>query len=225
MPGEKGPQRPLLGGEFKTARDPLRTLPHLAKLGPVTRSASKMFQAVTAAIERRPEHMQILRHVAALGLADGWVGAGFVRNAIWDDLHRYDDLTPLADVDVVYFDTRDTSPEHDEHYEAMLFAAAPSVPWSVKNQARMHVRNGDAPYLSTADALMRWPETCTAVAARLELGAVQVLAPLGLHDLFDLVVRPTPHFETKLRIYRSRVAAKDWTERWPGLRIDQIGPS
>nr|WP_255524604.1 nucleotidyltransferase family protein [Alicyclobacillus sp. SO9] len=28
-----------------------------------------------------------------------------------------------------------------------------SVPWSVKNQARMHIKNGHNPYTSTADGL------------------------------------------------------------------------
>lgn len=167
--------------------------------------------------------MRILRQVAALELPDGWVGAGFVRNAIWDDLHQHAQPTPLTDVDVVYFCPARTDPARDQRYEAALRATAPDVPWSVKNQARMHLRNGDPPYAGTGEALSCWPETCTAVAVRLNHDAVEALAPLGLHDLFDLVVRPTPHFQAKLEVYRARLAGKAWPERWPGLRLEQIG--
>lgn len=177
-------------------------------------------RTVVAAIERRPEHVRILSTVAALELPDGWVGAGFVRNAVWDDLHQHGRPTPLADVDVVYFDTTAPHSEFDERYEATLRACAPDVAWSVKNQARMHIRNRDQPYESTAHALTCWPETCTAVAARLGPSGIEILAPLGLRDLTQLVVRPTAHFRGKLNLYRDRVNAKNWRERWPRLRID-----
>lgn len=179
-------------------------------------------RAVAAAIERRPEHLRILSNVAALGLPDGWVGAGFVRNAVWDDFHQYRRPTPLADVDVVYFDAAAPHLESDQRYEAMLRACAPDVPWSVKNQARMHLRNRDQPYESTAHALTCWPETCTAVAARLGPAGLEILAPLGLRDLIQLVVRPTAHFRTKLDLYRERVNAKNWPERWPRLHIEAV---
>ncbi len=175
-----------------------------------------------AAIERRPHHLRILRHVESLHLPDCWVGAGFVRNAIWDDLHEHPESTALADVDVVYFDKTEMSQATDEHLQAALTFLAPDVPWSLKNQARMHLRNGDEPYESTAQAIARWPETCTAVAVRLSNDHIEVLAPLGLLDLFDLVIRPTPHFMAKLEIYRSRVLAKQWSKRWPRLRFESL---
>jgi hypothetical protein len=177
---------------------------------------------VVNAIERRPEHLEILRKVASISLPDSWVGAGFVRNAVWDDLHEYGHATPLADVDVVYFDAMATHPASDEHHEAKLRANAPNVPWSVKNQARMHLRNGDQVYESTAHALRCWPETCTALAARLGRNGVEILAPFGLRDLVQLVVRPTAHFAAKPDIYRERVNAKNWRERWPQLRIEAL---
>lgn len=179
-------------------------------------------QAVVAAMARRPGHMGVLRRLASLGLPDGWAAAGFVRNAVWDDLHEHPGSTPLADVDVIYFDRVNVSRDAEHAYQAKLMDAAPDIPWSVKNQARMHLRNGDAPYHSTAQALTAWPETCTAVAVRLRDQTVEVLAPLGLGDLFEMVVRPTPRFRSKLEIYRARVAAKSWERRWPGLRLEHM---
>jgi hypothetical protein len=84
----------------------------------------------------------------------------------------------------------------------------------------MHIRNHDPPYRNTCDALSFWCETPTAVAARLAEGRIQLIAPFGVGDLLGLVVRPTPHFTTKLGIYRERIRAKDWVSNWPKLRID-----
>jgi hypothetical protein len=42
---------------------------------------------IAAFIARQPPMMRVLRAVAAQRLPDGWVGAGFIRNAVWDALH------------------------------------------------------------------------------------------------------------------------------------------
>jgi hypothetical protein len=64
-----------------------------------------------------------------------------------------------------------------------------------------------------------WPETATAIAARRhESGACVIAAPLGLDDLFNLVLRPTSRFrEDKRAIYEERIRSKSWCESWPLL--------
>lgn len=91
----------------------------------------------------------------------------------------------------------------------------------MKNQARMHQRNGNLPYLSTENALLYWPETATAIAVRIgETNFLEIIAPYGLDDLFELRLRPTPPFEReKLNIFRQRVARKGWMERYPKLQF------
>ena len=169
------------------------------------------------------ERMRLLRIAQALGLPDCWIGAGFVRNAAWDHLHGYSPSLSMGDVDVVWFDGTRASPDGDRALEARLISIEPAVEWSVANQARMHARNGDAPYASTEDALQHWPETATAVAVRLADDGLQILAPFGLDDLFALVVRPTPSFAAdRLAIVRMRVGEKRWLERWPRLRLASI---
>jgi hypothetical protein len=97
----------------------------------------------------------------------------------------------------------------------------PGVHWSVKNQSLMHVRNDDPPYTSAVDAMRFWPETATAVAVRhTGQGPVEVAAPFGLDDLFDLIVRPTPRFTAaKREIYLDRVRTKQWLRIWPRLTL------
>ena len=44
----------------------------------------------------------------------------------------------------------------------------PTIPWSVKNQARMHIANNIPPYSSAVDAISKFPETATALGVKLD---------------------------------------------------------
>ena len=156
-----------------------------------------------------PLRLRVLHLVRDLNLPDCWVAAGFVRSAVWDHLHQRHTAIQAADIDVIWFDA--SAPKAmDSSIEIKLCRADNTLDWSVKNQAHMHVRNGDALYTSATEAMMHWPETATAVAVRLnKKGALEVAAPFGLDDLFGLVVRPTPTFEKKKRhIYLKRAQTK-----------------
>lgn len=179
-------------------------------------------RTIKALLLADPPRWSVLGRVQSLGLPDCWVGAGFVRNAVWDSLHGFPASRPVGDIDVLWFDPDRVAPSVDDQLEAELRALDPAIGWSVKNQARMHVRNGDAPYISTADAMRYWPETATAVAARrTESGGCEITAPFGLDDLFALIVRPTPRFlGEKHRAYLKRVDAKGWRSSWPRLRME-----
>lgn len=164
-----------------------------------------------------PDRMAVLHAVRALKLNDGWVGAGFVRDAVWDYLHGYALHAVSGDVDVVWFDSDRCTPEHDSYLEERLRQQLPSLDWSVKNQARMHLRNGDNPYLSTEHALLNWPETATAVAVRLgdnhriEITAYRHKAMDG--TLFQATALSTPVTVTLYdpqRVLKYRTASRAW---------------
>lgn len=178
---------------------------------------------VIAFVEGQPGMTELLRAVAELGLPDAWIGAGFLRNPVWDALHgRAPDVDGLTDVDVVFFDADDVRTERERDIEAALSVRRPGVAWSARNQARMHLRNADAPYRDTEDGVRRWPETATALAARVKEGHVELLAPHGVEDLVGLVLRPTPTTAAqprRLEAYRQRVRAKGWVQRWPRLTV------
>jgi hypothetical protein len=167
--------------------------------------------------------MRLLKAVSELSLPDAWIGAGFVRNLVWDALHGYSAPTPLEDVDVIYFDPLQTDRSVELELETRLLNQDPNVNWQVRNQARMHVKNRDIPYTSSSHAISHWPETATAIAARLRTDSgVELLAPLGIEDLLNLRVRPTPHFEVsgKRALYQTRVQQKNWQKSWPKLKIE-----
>ena len=177
-------------------------------------------------IKHNPRMMRCLAVLAAHGPAGAWIGAGFVRNAVWDHLSGQNtEATPLADLDVVFHDPVNATAEQDAAFEVALRIAAPDLPWSVRNQARMHERNGHRPYRDVADALAHWPETATAIAARLRPKGVEILAPFGVADVLGMILRPTPAFRTKPEVVSARMEAKGWRRRWPKLRVIGLGDS
>lgn len=162
--------------------------------------------------------LSALGKVRRLNLPQGYIAAGFIRNFVWDVKHGYDQRTPLNDIDVVYYDPLDMRESTEKGYERLLREIDPSLPWSVKNEARMHIRNHDKPYQSVEDALKYWAETPTAVGVRLDDDELSIVAPFGLDDLFDLVLREGPYVADK-DAFRRRYTEKKWLEIWPKLSI------
>jgi hypothetical protein len=169
--------------------------------------------------------MGILEAVQSVDPPDWLVGAGVIRNLVWNRLHGYPDAAHLKDVDVAFFDAGDLSPERDEAVEADLLARRPDVPWEAKNQAAVHLwyerKFGYAvpPLLSSEDGIANNPETVTSVAVRLlPDGGLYIVAPLGLDDLFGLVLRRNPRRVTRER-FRERIVEKRIYERWPMVEV------
>ena len=180
---------------------------------------SSRTQALKALILRSAQIMQILQALRQTN-PDLYLGGGLVRNLVWDYLHDFKNPTPVDDVDVIYFNQLSATKEHDVQFEIRLRTAIPNLQWSVKNQARMHVGNGDAMYIGVEDAVSKWPETATAIAVRLsQPGELELIAPHGLADLFRLLVRPTPHFARQPQRILDRVATKRWKTTWPKLEV------
>lgn len=163
--------------------------------------------------------MRALFAAANLDLPDWCLAAGFVRNLVWDKIHGFSPATVLNDIDLIYFDPEDTSESKDRKLEQQL-AGVLDVPWSVKNQARMHKRNCDRPYTSSSDAMSYWVEVETAVGAALDSsGDILLVSPFGLDALFNFTVtinakRPKP------QDFEDRVTSKRWLEIWPRLVVN-----
>ncbi len=175
-------------------------------------------------IQTSPYHMAALRAVRSLGNDQQyWIAAGFVRNHIWDVVHDYENVTPLNDIDVIYYDAVNQNEAFEKAQEQSLSAQIPGLPWSVKNQARMHVKNGDDPYDSIEAALEHWCETVTPIGVRLDAtDRLHLLAPLGVDDLLALRCHATPFAKSKpakLHDYRSRMQDKAWWTIWPRVKV------
>ncbi|MGJ8525505.1 hypothetical protein LMG33818_001233 [Halomonadaceae bacterium LMG 33818] len=180
--------------------------------------------------------LQIMKTVAQLNLPQGCVAAGFVRNLIWDHLHGYKTATPLDDIDVIYFDPNATESERDIHYEVQLKQLLPAR-WSVKNQARMHMRNHHSPYVSTADAMRHWVEVETAAGAywqpleeeagntghsSIRQGDIEIVAPFGLTANFAGSITFNTVAPNRIA-FKERMSRKRWKTLWPELIIKHDG--
>ena len=188
-------------------------------LGCDNQAAERLSELITS----DPFTMRVLAAVRAMQLPDWAIGAGFVRNIVWDHLQGLRRRTSLPDIDVLYFDPQIQAPIQDQIIERQLTADFPDLPWSVRNQARMHTRNGDQPYASTLDAMRYWLEKPTAVAVRLDdAWKLEVLAPFGLGCLFDMRGEPTPSGLRKYDQYIARMRAKAWSDTWPKVRVQGL---
>ncbi|MBP3950246.1 nucleotidyltransferase family protein [Bacillus suaedae] len=181
---------------------------------------------ITTLIEEDKWMMEILNATKSLNLPDWWVCAGFVRSKIWDVLHEFSVRTPIPDIDVIYFDAADLGELAEKKLEDQLRTLLPNIPWSVKNEARMHLRNNVEPYSSSVDAMSKFPETATALGVKLdERNKVILAAPCGISDAVHLEVKPTPYFRNNQNlapIYNERILKKNWQARWNKLRIHEL---
>lgn len=180
-------------------------------------------QTIISIINEDQWMMDILRAAKTLNLPDWWICAGFVRSKVWDTLHHFSERTPLPDIDVIYFAPGQVDELVEKKWEAQLTAIMPNIPWSVKNEARMHTKSNMPPYSSSVDAISKFPETATALGVKLDgKNNVILAAPCGISDLVQLEVKPTLFFtETKERIeiYEARIAKKNWKAIWPRLCV------
>jgi uncharacterized protein len=167
--------------------------------------------------------MDILQAAKTLKLPDWWICAGFVRSKIWDTLHGFQQRTTIPDVDVVYFAKDNIDEAVEKELENKLSEILPGVPWSVKNEARMHIVNNIPPYTCTVDAISKFPETATALGVKLDEDDNLILtAPHGVEDAIQMEIRPTPHFKTSRELtalYEKRIIKKNWPAIWQQVKV------
>ncbi|MEK5037693.1 nucleotidyltransferase family protein [Sporosarcina sp. FSL K6-3457] len=183
---------------------------------------------VIALIQEDEWMMDLLACAKSLNLPDWWICAGFVRSKIWDALHGFDERTPMPDIDVIYYDAENVEESVEKKHEEVLRRLLSTIPWSVKNQARMHIVNNSSPYSSSVDAIGKFPETATALGVKLdERSNVILTAPHGIQDVVNLIVKPTLYFlesEDRMLMYEKRVRKKNWQATWNKIEVMDFGP-
>ena len=182
-------------------------------------------QRLTEIVSTTPWLMEALRAARSLGLPHWALAAGAIRGTVWDRLHGFERVSQPSDLDLVYFDAQQTEPRRDRQYEARLGAMYSGVEWEVVNQAGVHAWYASTygyvvpPFTSLESALAAWPETATGVGVCLTADdTLEVVAPLGLADLFGLVLRASTQCVVP-DAFETRLAQKRFTTRWPRLRV------
>ena len=174
---------------------------------------------------------QALQQARDFGLPDSWIVSGAVYNSVWNALTGKPAGHGLKDIDLFYFDP-DTSWEAEDRVirRAAQHFSGP-VPVEIRNQARVHLWYQDRfghpalPLTSCEDSLTRFASETHAVAVRLDAGGeIEILAPFGLEQMFDL--RMVPNTRTLNRQTHEAKGARSkalWptvkVERWPEITV------
>jgi hypothetical protein len=194
-----------------------------------TEPVDELEARLVALVRGSPVMMRALRAARSVNPPDWVIGAGAIRDRVWDHLHGFTRATPVKDVDLAFFDPVSLDGERERGVQRALTAQAPELAWDVTNQAGVHLWYPHVfgvevdPLTSTSDAVATWPETATAIGVRLlSDDTIRVVAPYGLDDLFGLVCRRNPRRATREQ-YRRRVENKRIAKRWPRVRILDAG--
>lgn len=175
--------------------------------------------------------MHVLDVMRALDLPDWRLFSGAVYQAVWNDRTGRPAGYGIKDYDIGYFDPNTSWDAEDVVIRrvAAAFEAPPRDQVEVRNQARVHLwfegKFGEpyAPLACTDEAPARFVAPAFAVGVRLEKDdAISVVAPFGLDDVFDMVIRPNP----------TRGLAKGWDRvianargRWPEITVAGVDPA
>jgi hypothetical protein len=163
--------------------------------------------------------MDILREAETLNLPDWIIGAGFIRNKVWDYLHGYSKpKVDTADIDLIYYDPNGNNEEADQKLSQKLKNNT-GINWEIVNQCYAHVWNNLPPYESAEDAISTWPETATSIGVKIEDGELKLIAPCGIYDLVNLILRSNPKFPDGIEKVKERAKEKQWLEKWPKPRF------
>jgi len=170
--------------------------------------------------------MRVLTTIRDLKIPDALLFSGAIYQRVLNDRTGRDLDFGIKDYDLGYYDATDISYEAEDVVIRQV-AAAFEPPLrdmvEVRNQARVHLwfegKFGEPyePLNNSAEALGRFVSPMFAVGVRLEAdGALTVIAPFGLDDLFDMRLRPNPT-RTSPNYEKIAAAAK---ARWPELTVE-----
>lgn len=162
-----------------------------------------------------------LQHIAP----QTYLSAGVIRNWIWSEIHEQNYVFEHTEIDIIFYDPDDHNDQKAQEIKRKLEVLFPTNTWDVTNQAWVHLwyktSSGAqiSPLQSIAQALSYWPETATAIAVRLnDQNQLDVVAPFGLNDLFDLKLRWNGTLVSH-DVFLQRIQSKRFLQRWPKLKL------
>ena len=172
---------------------------------------SNIFEILT----RSTRINQIIRSIDSFKEENLFLTGGSLRNVVWNSLHSYNENYELEDCDIIFYNQTNNSKEYENFIKQQLYYISPAMKWSVKNQARMHIKNRHKPYKNISDALSTSPETCSAIAIDKNW---QIISPYGVNDLLKLLIKPTKFCEeNEINVFYNRSKRKDWISKWSNL--------
>lgn len=144
---------------------------------------------------------------------------GLIRDFSWGIFFGRS-ITP-RDIDLIYYDDTDISPETDWEIENSLQRIS-GLPFRVRNQARMHIFNNEDRYCSVVDAMSKFPTTVSAIGITSDGNRVPVIfSVFGYESLFSPSFQITPHFFRSERRddFLNYLERNSLRQRWPEVPV------
>lgn len=193
-------------------------------------AASQQQHAFLTAVLRNEFVVEILERMSCTHLPGWYLSGGCLFQTVWNVEHGFAPAAGILDYDLFYFDDADLSAHSETRVGQELARAFADLPIDVEttNQARVHLwyeREFGAPcktFQQSEDGIDAFLATCCCYGVR-RTGTqpIEVYAPHGYDDLFDLVVRPNPartaNGETLSDAYD--VKTERWSRTWSRLKV------
>jgi hypothetical protein len=183
-----------------------------------------------AAVLRNEFVAEILERMSNTQLPGWYLSGGCVFQTVWNVEHGFEPSAGILDYDLFYFDAADLSEDSEGRVGHELSRAFSHLPIALEttNQARVHLwyeRAFGAPcktFQQCEDGIDTFLATCCCYGLR-RVGTrpIEVYAPHGYEDLFDLVVRPNPARtvggERLSDVYDAKT--ERWSRTWTRLQV------
>lgn len=190
----------------------------------VVAAAETMAARVLGLVMLNRGNAAILERFNQLGIRDWWLASGCIVQTVWNLRSGRPAEEGIRDYDVVYHADDESEEAEDQVIRdaGRLFSDLPA-PLEVRNQARVHLwypEKYEIPYsrlTNASEGILRFPSTTTAVGVR-RTGEdyLDVFAPFGLTNIWDMVVKPNRALPMA-KIYADKTAR--WQKQWPQLVV------
>ena len=166
---------------------------------------------------------QVISALEQFKLPNAYVAAGCISQTVWNFQEGKPLHNGISDIDVIFYDNDDLSPESEAEIEIRLnnYFSDCGYRIDITNESRTHLwyehKFGIAipPYTSSEDAINSWIPA-TAIGVRYCNNTFCIYAPFGMNDMFGQIVRPNKSLATKEHFEHK---ATKWKSIWKNVRI------
>ncbi|PIF34488.1 hypothetical protein CLU81_5137 [Flavobacterium sp. 9] len=172
-------------------------------------------------LENCPQIIDTLKICNDYGLPEYYLAGGAVTQLLWNNILGRPNLENVKDFDIVYYcDTEDSLVEKS-HQRNIEKIAAHTFKLDITNQAYVYQwypkKFGSVieKFSTTRQGIETWL-SAFAIGVRMESDKLEIFAPYGLDDAFDMIVRPNRLTMTKNNYV---IMTKSFKSRWHNINI------
>ncbi len=166
----------------------------------------------------------ILNRGFVSNISNWYLVSGCLNQTIWNQLTNRKIENGIKDYDLIYFDP-DISIDKENKIKKLVTEkfADLKINLDVVNQARVHLWIEKdwglkmRPLISSEDGVASWPITVSCVGVKKTDDAYIIMAPYGLTDSLEMILRPNK--TTVMRESDFNYKVNKWLKKWPELSL------